>query len=101
MRSAPSAGEDKKKSTSEAKAREGTKVHRSAGAVTETLKRLDGTGELTAEARRKLPVIWSAIVSYTTGMRNVLETLIPQLERKTEILKIFAIWNSESLEQIE
>ena len=47
-------------------------------------------------AIRMLPVIWSAIVSYTAGMRNVLETLIPQLERKTEILKIFAAWSSES-----
>lgn len=36
---------------------------------------------------RMLPVLWSALTSTAAGIKNVLYTLIPQMHRKTEILK--------------
>lgn len=45
---------------------------------------------------RMLPVLWSALTSTAAGIKNVLYTLIPQMQRKTEILKtIFALWTKE------
>ncbi len=49
---------------------------------------------------RMLPVLWSALTSTAAGIKNVLYTLIPQMQRKTEILKtIFALWIKEENEQ--
>lgn len=36
---------------------------------------------------RMLPVLWSGLTSTAAGIKNVLYTLIPQMQRKTEILK--------------
>lgn len=45
---------------------------------------------------RMLPVLWSALTSTAAGIKNVLYTLIPQMQRKTEILKtIFAMHEKE------
>ena len=41
---------------------------------------------------RMLPVVWSALVAYNSGVKNVLETAVPYLSRKTELLKIFISW---------
>lgn len=44
-------------------------------------------------AIRMLPVLWAALVAYNAGTRNILETTIPYVRRKTEILKIFLSWH--------
>lgn len=48
---------------------------------------------------RMFPIAWSALVGYNAGARNVRETLIPQLQRKTSILQLFVMWGREACEK--
>ena len=50
-------------------------------------------------AIRMFPIAWSALVAYPAGGKNVSETLIPQLKRKTSILELFMIWGAEQKEE--
>lgn len=50
-------------------------------------------------ALRMMAVFWAAVCGYDAGHRNIMETTISYISRKTEILKIFISWHEKEKEQ--
>ena len=48
---------------------------------------------------RMMAVFWAAVTGYNAGYKNISETTISYLSRKTEILKIFILWHENEKEQ--
>ena len=51
-------------------------------------------------AVRMLPILFAAIGGNSAGVKNVLETLVPSLERKTAIMKVLIAWGKEKTSRI-
>ena len=46
-------------------------------------------------ALRMIAIFWAAVSGYDAGVKNISETTMSYIARKTEILKIFIAWNEK------